>query len=97
MRVPIVVPNSAMPKKDPVNPCECQNKPVYLEYKSALLMWTVPRGERVEEGQVICEGEVEKKALEFHAPASGILIEQCLDDDDEFTAGDILGYIETAE
>ena len=97
MRVPIKVPEMAMPKKDPVNPCPCQDKPVHLEFKTCLLMLTVPSGAEVEEGQVVCEGEVEKKALEFKAPASGKLVEQCLNDDDEFTYGDILGYIETAE
>jgi len=55
----------------------------------------VRRGAAVEEGQVICEGEVEKKAFEIKAPASGILEEQCLSDDDEFTADSILGYIES--
>lgn len=97
MRIPIIVPESAMPKKDPDHPCPCQDKPVYLEFKTCLLMWTVPTGARVAEGDVVCEGEVEKKALEFRAPATGRLAEQCLQDDDEFTAGDVLGYIETEE
>lgn len=95
MRVAIAVPETAMPKKDPIHPCECQNHPVHLEFKTCLLMWTVPVGAKVREGDVVCEGEVEKKALEFLAPATGTLIEQCLTDDDEFTVGDILGYIET--
>ncbi len=94
MRKAIIVPESAMPKKDPEHPCPCQDKEVRLEYKVCILMWLAGEGEDVEEGQIICEGEVEKKALEFHAPCSGCLVEQCLKDDDEFTAGDILGYIE---
>ena len=94
MRHPIVIPDSAFPKKDPLHPCPCQDKEVYLEFKACILLWTVDVGESVEEGQVICEGEVEKKALEFTAPVSGILVEKCMEDDDIFSAGDIIGYIE---
>lgn len=94
MRHAIVVPRDAMPKKDPEHPCPCQDIPVHLEYKSCTLLWMVELGEQVEEGQVVCEGEVEKKALEFLAPCSGILVEKCLEDEEEFSAGDILGYIE---
>lgn len=97
MRVAIVVPKSGMPKKDPEHPCPCQDKPVHLEFKTCELMWTVDQNADVTEGQVICEGEVEKKALEFRAPCSGKLVEKCLQDDDEFTAGTILGYIENGE
>ena len=94
MRKPIIVPKMAFPKKDPVNPCPCQDIEVRLEYQTCLLMWTVDLGVEVQEGDVICEGELEKKALEFKAPCSGILVEKCLEDDAEFSAGDILGYIE---
>ncbi|MDO4478044.1 MAG: lipoyl domain-containing protein [Lachnospiraceae bacterium] len=95
MRVPIIVPNEAMPKKDPEHPCPCQNKVMELEYKTCLMMWTCAEGDYVTEGQVICEGEVEKKALEFRSPASGRLVDCQVEDDDEFKAGDVLGYIET--
>ena len=95
MRKAIVVPEMAMPKKDPVHPCPCQDRPVYLQYKSGTLLWLAALGDTVEKGQVLCEGEVEKKALEFCAPCAGILTHQCLQDDDVFSCGDILGYIET--
>lgn len=95
MRVPIIVPEAAYPKKDPEHPCPCQDKQVHLTFKTCLLMWLTELGESVTEGQAVCEGEVEKKALEFTAPVSGVLVERCLEDDDEFSAGDILGYIET--
>ncbi len=95
MRVSIKVPGTVMPKKDPEHPCPCQDKPVRLEFKDCLLMWQVPLGAAVEEGQVVCEGEVEKKAFEIKAPVSGILAEKCLEDDATFTSGSILGYIET--
>ena len=94
MREAIIVPESAMPKKDPEHPCPCQDKEVKLQYKTCTLLWIVEEGELVEQGQVVCEGEVEKKALEFTAPCRGYLAEKCMNDDDEFTAGDILGYIE---
>lgn len=96
-RVAIEVPKSAFPKKDPEHPCPCQFKEVNLEFKTCLLMWSAEIGSRVTEGQIVCEGEVDKKALEFPAPATGTLVEKCLEDDDEFTAGDILGYIETED
>ncbi|MBQ0059191.1 MAG: lipoyl domain-containing protein [Lachnospiraceae bacterium] len=97
MRVPIVVPESAFPKKDPEHPCPCQDRPVHLTYKSCAMMWTVAQGAAVKEGDVVAEGEVEKKALEFYAPADGILVERCVEDDEEFTVGDILGYISVGE
>lgn len=97
MRVPIVVPDQAMPKKDPdaVNLCPCMTKPVKLHYKICTMTWRKEVGELVTAGEVVCEGEVEKKALEFTAPCDGVLVEQCIGDDDEFTAGITLGYIET--
>ena len=72
-------------------------KPVKLKYKICTMTWRKNIGDTVNKGDVVCEGEVEKKALEFTSPCDGILIEQCLDDDDEFTAGITLGYIEAAE
>ena len=51
----------------------------------------------MEQDQVICEGEIEKKTFEFRAPCSGQLAEICIEDGEEFTYGDVLGYIETGE
>ena len=59
------------------------------------IFWLVEKGEHVCENQVICEGEVEKKTLEFLAPADGILSEICIADEETFRAGDILGFVET--
>lgn len=94
---PILVPNSALPKKDPVKPCPCQDKPVKLAYKTGTLIWLKDIGDFVHKDEVICEGEVEKKALEFLSPSDGYLIKKCLNDDDEFSYGDILGYIRTED
>ena len=92
-KMPILVPQIVMPKKDEENPCPCQDIPVKLEYKTCCLSWLYDIGDYVEKGQVICEGEVEKKAFGIQAPCSGYIAEKCLDDEDDFTAGDILGYI----
>ncbi|MFA9377429.1 MAG: lipoyl domain-containing protein [Lachnotalea sp.] len=93
MRIAIIVPESAMPKKDPVNPCACQDKPVRLKFKTGTLTWLVELGDKVLKGDVVCEGEVEKKALEFLAPCDGSLDEICIEDDGVFKADDILGYV----
>lgn len=95
IKTPIFVPDVAMPKKDPIHPCPCQDRPVYLQYKSGTIQWLATVGDTVEKGQVICEGEVEKKALEFCAPCEGLLAELCLKNGDTFSAGDVLGYIES--
>lgn len=93
-RVAITVPKEAYPKKDPVNPCPCQFRLMKLENKTGTITWLKQIGDRVQKGEVVCEGEVEKKALEFTAPDDGILEEICIGDEENFTYGDILGYIE---
>lgn len=97
MRIPIVVPEQAMPKKDPdgIQLCPCMTKPVKLNYKICTMTWRKELGDFVCKDEVVCEGEVEKKALEITSPCSGILVEKCIDDDDEFTLGITLGYIES--
>jgi len=92
-RTAICVPKEAMSKKDPVNPCPCQSRPVKLTMKTGIIKWLKNTGDIVQTGEVLCEGEVEKKALEFTAPCSGILTEICIPDDGKFTYGDLLGYI----
>ena len=94
MRIPIYIPNTALPKKDIENPCDCQDRPVKLLYKTGILTWRRQVGDRVKLDDVVCEGEVEKKALEFLSPADGTLTEICLGDGEGFAYGDILGYIE---
>ncbi len=94
-KVTIIAPDVVMPIKDLDHPCPCQNVPVKLQNKKGkILVWLKDIGERVEQGEVICEGEVRLKAVELTAPCKGTLIEQCVDMDDDFTAGTILGYIE---
>lgn len=92
-RVAVVVPESALPKKDEEKNCPCQDKPVKLIYKKGRLIWMKVVGEPVEKGEIICEAEVEKKIIEFAAPETGILSEILVEDGGQFKAGDVLGYI----
>lgn len=92
-RIAIIVPEKLMPKKDPEHPCPCQDRPVNLKRKQGTVEWFKKEGDAVTEGEVICEGEVEKKALEFTAPCNGVLDEICISGEDMFSMNDVLGYI----
>ena len=94
MKIEIVVPDSLMPKPQPYRNCECMKRPVDLKTKKGTLIWCCDIGETVEKGNTIAEGEADKKTVEILAPADGVLIEKCIEDDFVFSAGDILGYIE---
>lgn len=89
----IAVAPEMMPRKDPKRTCKCMNEPVKLETKKGTLTWIKNVGDTVKAGELICEGEVEKKIVEFIAPCDGIVAEQCIKDGEVFTAGSILGYI----
>ena len=66
MEYEIRVPKSAMPKKDPDHPCPCQFREFQIrEKKGEITEWLVEEGGSVKKGQVICEGEVEKKHWSF--------------------------------
>lgn len=94
MRIAIMVEEKIMPKQIPWRNCECMKEPVDLSGKRGTLVWLKEVGESVAQGEVVCEGEVDKKTVEFVAPQAGILIEQCIDNHSIFRAGDILGYIQ---
>ena len=64
-RFAIVVEPEMMPKKDPKRTCKCMNEPVKLSTKKGVLTWIKEVGDQVKAGEVICEGEVEKKIIEF--------------------------------
>lgn len=95
MRTEIIVPDSLLPKPLPYRNCQCMKEPVDLTEKKGILIWICQTGDRVEAGQTVCEGEVEKKTVEITAPVSGVLCEKCIEDEFVFRAGDILGYIES--
>lgn len=89
----IVVEKEMMPKKDPQRTCKCMNEPVKLASQKGIITWIVKPGQEVKAGEVLCEGEVEKKIVEFTAPYDGVLTEQCIKDEQVFTAGTVLGYM----
>lgn len=92
-RQAIVVEEEKMPRKDPKRTCKCMNEPVKLAAKKGTLMWVKQEGDAVRKGEILCEGEVEKKIVEFLAPCDGVLTEQVIKDGEVFTAGDVLGYV----
>lgn len=94
MRVEIIIPDSLMPKPQPYRNCECMKRPIDLKTKKGTLTWLCAAGDAVEEGQIIAEGEADKKTVEIVAPASGVLVEKCIEDEFVFQAGDVIGYIE---
>lgn len=95
MKQPIIVPEQIMPKPMPWRNCQCMKEPIDLAAKKGTLTWVKEVGEFVTEGEVICEGEADKKTVEITASCSGILIERIVEDECVFRAGDVLGYIET--
>lgn len=56
--------------------------------------WFVREGQTIEEGETVCEFQVEKVSVDVPAPASGILDEIAKQADEEITAADVLGWIE---
>jgi len=56
--------------------------------------WFVREGRQVEEGDLLCEIQVEKVGVDVGAPAAGELVEIVVDEDGEFTRGDTLAWIE---
>lgn len=89
----IIVEEEKMPRKDSKRICKCMNEPVKLGAKKGVLAWIKQEGESVKKGDLICEGEVEKKIVEFLAPCDGVLTEQVIKEGEVFTAGDVLGYV----
>ncbi|MBR5316108.1 MAG: hypothetical protein IKU44_04880 [Firmicutes bacterium] len=94
MKVEIIVPDSLMPKPQPYRNCECMKQPIDLKTKKGTITWLCEVGETVEEGQIIAEGEADKKTVEIAAPCNGVLAEKNIEDEFVFQAGDVLGYIE---
>lgn len=94
-RIPIVVPDFLMSKKDLEDPDAPQNRPIETLFKNGLVFWMKQPGDAVAEGETVCELEIEKKTAELEAPAGGVLAEQCIADGGDFAYGDVLGYIDS--
>ena len=56
--------------------------------------WFVREGGQVDEGETLCEIQVEKVSVDVPAPASGTLAEILVGENEEFHRDDALGRIE---
>ena len=64
---------------------------------STVIGWSVAEGERVEEGQLLCEVETEKTTIEITAPASGILRKILIHEGEKRPVGVTMGFIGEAD
>ena len=62
-----------------------------------LLFWYVEAGDRVAEGQELCEVETAKAVFVLTAPAAGILREVCVTEGGAVESEQVLGRIETEQ
>jgi pyruvate/2-oxoglutarate dehydrogenase complex dihydrolipoamide acyltransferase (E2) component len=58
--------------------------------------WFVREGATVDEGDTLCEIQIEKVSIDATAPVAGTLAEIVLGEDAEFERGATLAYIEPA-
>lgn len=63
------------------------------ESVGVVVNWFTSEGSRVEEGDTLCEFQVEKVSVDVPAPAAGTLDEIVLEEDDEFERGERLAWI----
>jgi pyruvate/2-oxoglutarate dehydrogenase complex dihydrolipoamide acyltransferase (E2) component len=63
--------------------------------EGVVINWFVSEGSQVEEGDSLCEFQVEKVDIEVPASESGTIEEIVLEEDEEFERGDTLAYIST--
>lgn len=66
------------------------------ETVGVVVNWFAAEGSRVEEGDSICEFQVEKVSVDVPAPATGTLAEIEIGEDEEFERGDQLAWIQPA-
>lgn len=62
--------------------------------EGVVVNWFANEGSTVNNGQSLCEIQVEKVSVDIEAPTSGTLVEIGFGDNDEFTIGDTLAWIE---
>ncbi|MFW6449211.1 MAG: lipoyl domain-containing protein [Halobacteriota archaeon] len=65
--------------------------------EGVLANWFVGEGGRVEEGETLCEIQVEKVSVDVPAPATGTLAAVAVGENEEFRRGDVLGRIRPTE
>ncbi|MXR52044.1 biotin attachment protein [Halovenus sp. WSH3] len=61
--------------------------------EGVVINWFVGEGTTVDEGEVICEIQVEKVDVDIAAPAGGTVTEIVVPEDGEFERGETLAYI----
>ena len=64
------------------------------EDEGVVVDWFVREGRELNEGDTLCEIQVEKVSVDVPAPASGTLVEILIGESEEFTRGDALGRID---
>ena len=64
---------------------------------STVIGWSVVEGDRVEEGQLLCEVETEKTTIEITAPASGLLRKILIREGETRPVGVTMGFIGEAD
>lgn len=64
------------------------------EDEGVVTNWFTSEGSQVEEGDTLCEIQVEKVSVDVPAPASGTVHEIVCGEDDEFERGDPLAVLE---
>lgn len=62
--------------------------------EGVVVNWFKREGATVNEGDTLCEIQVEKVSLDVPAPVEGTLAEVVLDEDDEFERTATIAYIE---
>ena len=65
--------------------------------EGVVIDWFVREGGTVEEGETLCNIQIEKVDVDIPAPVSGTLVEVVLGEDDEFARGDTLAWIEPSD
>jgi len=64
------------------------------EETGVVVNWFAREGRRVDAGESLCEVQVEKVSVDITAPVAGELVDIVRDENDEFTIGDTLAWIE---
>ena len=62
-----------------------------------LSLWLVPLGSEVTEGDRLVEVLADGVTVDFPSPASGVLVEMAVGEDDRIQVGQVLGLIETRD
>lgn len=61
--------------------------------EALVINWFVNEGSEIEQGDLLCEIQIEKVEIEIPAPASGSIAEIVSGEDAEIERGDTLAYI----